>query len=47
MDRGSFIASIKTDDSYKHIAEDIETRFNTSNYELDRPLPKEKIEKSN
>ena len=47
MDRGSFIVSIKTDDSYKHIAEDVETRFNTSNYELDRPLPKEKIEKSN
>ena len=32
MDRDSFIVSIKTDDSYKHIAEDVETRFNTSNY---------------
>ena len=42
MDRDSFIVSIKTDDSYKHIAEDVETRFNTSNYELDRPLPKGK-----
>ena len=29
-------------DIYKDIAEDVETRFDTSNYELDRPLPKEK-----
>ena len=42
MNRDSFIVSIKTDDSYKHIAEDVETRFNTSNYELYRPLPKGK-----
>ena len=27
---------------YKDIAEHVETRFNTSNYELDRPLPKGK-----
>ena len=27
------------------IAEDVETRFDTSNYELDRPLPKEKNKK--
>ena len=33
---------IKTDDIYKGIAEDTETRFNTSNYELDRLLPKGK-----
>ena len=32
----------KTDDIYKDIAEDIEIRFDTSNYELDRPLPKGK-----
>ena len=31
---------IKTDDFYKEIAEDGETRFDTSNYELHRPLPK-------
>ena len=31
---------IKTDDTYKDIAEDVETRFYASNYELDRPLPK-------
>ena len=37
-----FIEYIKTDDIYKEIAEDVETRFDTSNYELDRPLPKGK-----
>ena len=30
----------KADDIYKDIAEDVETRFDTSDYELDRPLPK-------
>ena len=35
-----FIVYIKTDDIYKYIAEDVETTFDTSNYELDRPLPK-------
>ena len=33
------IVYIKTDDIYKDIAENIETKFDTSNYELDRPLP--------
>ena len=42
MDPDSFIAHKKTDDIYKDIAEDVETRFDTSNYELDRPLPKRK-----
>ena len=42
MDTGSFIVHIKTDDIYKDIAEDAETRFNTGNYELDKPFPKEK-----
>ena len=32
-------------DIYKGIAEDVETRFDTSNYELDRPLPKGKNKK--
>ena len=36
---------IKTDYIYKDIAEDVETRFDTSNYELDRPLPKGKNKK--
>ena len=35
MDRDSFIVYIKTDDIYKDFVEDIETRFDTSNYELD------------
>ena len=30
----------KTDNICKDIAEDVETRFDKSNYELDRPLPK-------
>ena len=42
-----FIVYIKTDDIYKDVQEDIETRFDTSSYELDRPLPKQKKEKSN
>ena len=42
----SFIVYIKTDDIYKDIAEDVETRFDTSNYELDRSLPKRKKYKS-
>ena len=33
---------IKTDDIYKDIAEDVETTFGTSNYELDRSLRKGK-----
>ena len=41
-DTNSFIAYIKTDDIYKDIAEVIETRFDTSNCELDRPLIKGK-----
>ena len=40
MDRYSFIVYIKPDDIYKDITEDVETRFNTSNYWLDRSLPK-------
>ena len=42
MDTGSFIVYIKTDNIYKDIAENAETRFDTSNYEFGRPLPKEK-----
>ena len=41
----SFIVYIKTDGVFKYIAEDVETRFDTSNYELDRPLPKGKNKK--
>ena len=40
-----FIVYINTDDVKKDIAEDVKTRFNTSNYELDRPLPKKNRKK--
>ena len=45
MDTDSFIVHIKTYDIYKDIAEDVETRFDTSNFEFDRPLPKWKNQK--
>ena len=31
--------SCKTDDIYKDIAKDVKQRSDTSNYEIDRPLP--------
>ena len=40
MDIDSFTVHIKTDYIYKDVAEDVETRFDTSNYELNRPLHK-------
>ena len=42
MDTDSFIVYIKTDNIYKDIAEDVKTRFDISNYELDKPLTKRK-----
>ena len=45
MDTDSFIVHVKTKDIYKDIAEDVETRFSTSNFELDRPLSKGKSKK--
>ena len=45
IDTESFIVHIKTNDIYKDIVKDVATRFNTSNYELDRPLPKGKNKK--
>ena len=38
MDTDRFIMHIKTADFYKDIADDVEKRFDTSNYEVDRPL---------
>ena len=38
MDTDSFIMNIKTEDFYKDVANDVEKRFDTSNYEVDRPL---------
>ena len=39
MDTDSFIMNIKTNDFYEDIASDVENRFDTSNYEVNRPLP--------
>ena len=41
----SFIMHIKTQDFYKDIADNVEERFDTSIYEVDRPLPKGKNKK--
>ena len=45
MDTDSFIMHIKTADFYKDIANDVEKRFDTSNYEVSRPLPTRKNKK--
>ena len=45
MDTDSFIMHIKTEDFYKDIANDIEKRFDTSNYEVHKPLPTGKNKK--
>ena len=44
-DTDSFIMNIKTEDFYKDIADDVECKFDTSNYEVDRPLPTGKSKK--
>ena len=38
MNTDSFIIHAKTHDIYKNIAEDVETGFDTSNYEIDKPI---------
>ena len=38
MDTDSFIMNIKTNDFYKDIANDVENRFDTSNYDVKGPL---------
>ena len=45
MDMDSFIMNIKTNDFYKDISNDVENRFDTSNYEANRPLPTGKNKK--
>ena len=52
MATGSFLVYIKTDDMYRDILQDLETKFDTSNHELecnsiDRPLAKQKNKKIN
>ena len=42
MDTNSFTIHVKTDDIYKYINKDVEIRFDTSNFEIDRTLSKEK-----
>ena len=39
MDTDSFVMHIKTNDFYKDISDDVGNRFDTSNYEVKRPLP--------
>ena len=39
MDTDSLIINIKTEDFYKEIANDVEKRFDTSNYEVNWQLP--------
>ena len=45
MDTDSFIMHIKKEDFYKDIANDVEKRFDASNYEVNRPLPTGKNKK--
>ena len=45
MDTDSFIVYVRTDGIYKDVAEDVETRFDTSNFKIDRPLLKGKNKK--
>ena len=45
IDTDSFVMHIKTNDFYKDIAGDVENRFDTSNYEVNRPLPTGKYKK--
>ena len=40
MDTDSFVINIKTNDFYEDINQDVNERFDTSNYTFDRPLPK-------
>ena len=39
MDTDSFVMNIKTEDFYKDTANNVEKRFDTSNHEVNRPLP--------
>ena len=47
MDTDRFLMHIKTVDFYKDIADDVEKKFDTSNYDVNRPLPTEKNKKTN
>ena len=45
MDTDSFVMNIKTKDFYKDISSYVDKRFDTSNYEVNRPLPTGKNKK--
>ena len=45
MDTSRFIVYMKTELIYPDISKYVKTRFDTSNYELDRPIPKGKNKK--
>ena len=38
MDKDRFIVHVKTKDFYEDLSEDVEKRFDTSNYEAEKPL---------
>ena len=40
METNSFVAHIKTEGIYEDIVQDVENRFEASNYESQRSLPK-------
>ena len=39
IDADSFLLNVRTEDFYKDISEDVKDRFDTSNFNCDRPLP--------
>ena len=41
-DTNSFVVNVKSEDIYAELAEDVETKLDISNYEVDRPLPTSK-----
>ena len=45
MDTDSFIIRSKTENVYRDIANDVKKRFDTSNDEINRPLPRGQNEK--
>ena len=45
MGTANLIVHVKTEHIYKDIAKDVQKKFDTSNYELERPLPEEKNKK--
>ena len=40
IDTDNFVIHIKADDFYEDVNDNVEERFDTPNYELEKPLPK-------